>query len=724
MTLVSLFLQPQGGNAMRWKWILIAGVVLVVAVIVAVFVILSSYDFNSLKPPIADAVRDATGRELTMAGDIHLALGLTPALVVEDVGFQNAPWGSRDDLATVKRFEVQIALIPLISKKIEVKRLIMIEPDILIETDKAGNLNFEFEKASDSEKQEEEAPDAGEIALPELALNNVRIEKGRFTYRDGESGEAYAVTLDRLNAAAPGMRSPVKLDLKGTYNGKPFEADGSVGPLAGLTAPGTPWPVELTARAGGATITVDGAIQDVVNIKGIALNVTAEGQSIPEVAGFADITGIPDIGVFKVAGKLNAPSTKAFEFSDFKLTLGESDIGGSLMIALADEPLRLTASLKSKKIDLRPLLSEEKGTEAETATAEPGKKTDKVFPSDPLPLDLLRLAEVKADIQIDQILLPRVAINNLTTEISLKDGGLKVKPIKAVVGGGPLAGHLDLLTRGPVADMDFALKADALDLGRMLKELDITDLLDGNLDSDIALTSAGGSVADLMAGLNGKSIIIMGDGRINNKYVNLVGTDLGSGALKLLNPFEQKKDYTELNCFVSRFDIKDGLAESTALVLDTDGMSVVGDGRIDLNTEKLSISLKPSPKKGLGTSATGKVNLSLGELVKPFKLGGTLANPKLAIDPTQSAITIGKAVGGASLFGPAGIAAALASTGGGGENPCMAAIEAAETGVKVAEPEKAEGEDAAVMKAPEDIGESVQGTVEEAGKALKGLFGQ
>ena len=49
---------------MRWKWILGICVAMVVAVIVTVCVILLSYDFNDLKPVIAQKVRDATGREL------------------------------------------------------------------------------------------------------------------------------------------------------------------------------------------------------------------------------------------------------------------------------------------------------------------------------------------------------------------------------------------------------------------------------------------------------------------------------------------------------------------------------------------------------------------------------------------------------------------------------------------------------------------------------------
>jgi uncharacterized protein involved in outer membrane biogenesis len=66
---------------MRWKWIKWAlgiFVVLIIALVITVYAVLSSYDFNSLKPKIARAVKDATGRELSLAGDIDLDIGLFP----------------------------------------------------------------------------------------------------------------------------------------------------------------------------------------------------------------------------------------------------------------------------------------------------------------------------------------------------------------------------------------------------------------------------------------------------------------------------------------------------------------------------------------------------------------------------------------------------------------------------------------------------------------------
>jgi hypothetical protein len=184
-----------------------------------------------------------------------------------------------------------------------------------------------------------------------------------------------------------------------------------------------------------------------------------------------------------------------------------------------------------------------------------------------------------------------------------------------------------------------------------------------------------------------------------------------------MNPFDEKAEHTAINCFVKRIEIKDGLADVRALVFDTDPVSFIGNGTVNLKTEALDIALKPHAKKGAGIGGVGKGAVSVGELLKPFKIGGTLARPTLAIDPAAAAAMAGKVAGGVATFGTAGIAAALLSRSAGDQNPCEAALETA-----------AQGEQGATTSPPGSAGASAtQGIpkgAEEAGKALKKLFKQ
>ncbi len=764
---------------MRWKWILGIIAVLILAVIVTVYILLSSYDFNHLKPTITKAVRDATGRELTLGGDIGLELGLIPVLVVEDVSFQNASWGSRPEMAKIKRFELQVALLPLISGDIRIRRLVAIEPRILIETDKSGKSNLEF---TPSRETTETPTSEDKATLPIIFFKEIRIENGQVTYIDGPAGRSYELELKSFAARSKGHPDGMELKLNGVYRGTPFEMDGETGFMDALVDPRETWPLKLSLKAGGAVITLEGTIKDVFKGKGLDLAVTAEGPSIPRLAKLADVTDLPDPGPFKAACKVTDPggalsfphldvqlgtpdqvkihvkgslahpmppsgidvtfeaqgndlanlekltgeplplkgpfnisgrardvSAKKFEISNLKSALGDSVIEGSLAIDLARKRPSVDVVLTSKKLDLRPLLDKKKGTEGPgKKSAGKGSKQEKVFPNDPLPLEALNQVDASVKAQIKDLLLPKLALEDMEMEMALEKGNLSILPLKARVGGGNFEGraHLNAARKVPTADL--SIKGTQLDLGRMMKDLEQGEILEGKLDLDIDLKGKGRTVAAIMAALNGKTSLIMGDGKIDNAYIETFGADISSSIFRLLNPSKAETQYTRINCFVGLFDVKDGMAVTSALVMDTDLMVVAGDGRINLKTEEIDLSLNPSPKKGVRG-----VSLSFAELTKPFKLAGTLANPSLGIDPAKATLAVGKAVGGVVLFGPAGLVAALASPSSEDENPCLAALEAAK---KKAEPQK--------QKEPEKEKGIIEKTTESIGDTFKKLFGK
>ena len=119
------------------------------------------------------AAWESTGRELKFGGDIDLKIGLTPTLVLQEVSLQNAPWGSGPDLLSVKRFEVQVALLPLLGGAIEVKRAVLVDPEILIETDASGRSNFEFTPPDAGEPEASKKPPLTPPSDDELMLPNL-----------------------------------------------------------------------------------------------------------------------------------------------------------------------------------------------------------------------------------------------------------------------------------------------------------------------------------------------------------------------------------------------------------------------------------------------------------------------------------------------------------------------------------------------------------------------
>jgi uncharacterized protein involved in outer membrane biogenesis len=635
---------------MRKKWLLIIPPAVIIIVILAVIVILSRYDFNKLKPKIENAAYEATGRKLTLAGDIELKIGFTPSLVIEDVRFQNAKWGSKPDAVSVKRFEVKVALLPLIGGNISVKRLVLIEPDILVETSKAGKSNLAFKpdkpKAkTELKKGDEPRPAKGEPKLLALMVGEVLIKDGRLTYKDGQTGKTSSVKLTQLHIVGSGIKRPIDIDLKGSVDDKSFGVSARLDSLA----------------------------------------------------------------------KLTDPSKGHVKITSLNLVLGKSTIKGSVDVDISANIPKVVIDLSSDNLNL----GEFHEKSAEGSGKKPMKKAQKkkkVFSSEPIDIGSLKRVDLELGFKAKKFVLPALALNDLNLKMTLKNGRLKIKPLTANVGGGKLDVGVDLRPKGKVLLLDARVKVNGLDLARMGKELKLTEVLNGKIDADVKVKGSGTSVASLMASLDGDKKVLMGRGEIDNKFLKFMGGDLGTNILGLLNPLAEKEDYTVVNCMVVDFGITDGLAKSRALVFDTSYMSVVGDGKVDLRTEKLDISLNPQPKEGLSGGGLGKLTMSLGELARAFKLGGTLANPKLAVDTGQTVMTLGKALGGKALFGPLGIATALVGTSKDDPNPCLSAIEEAKKSAKAKPAVKKETTKEPALPVPEEL--------KDVGEGLKKLFGQ
>ncbi|MEE8304632.1 MAG: AsmA family protein, partial [Candidatus Tectomicrobia bacterium] len=141
------------------------------------------------------------------------------------------------------------------------------------------------------------------------------------------------------------------------------------------------------------------------------------------------------------------------------------------------------------------------------ATPKTLDKENKIFSDDPLPLDALKSVDASVEVHVGQLLLPQLALHNLTFDLQLKDRRLTVKPLSAVIGGGTLDGHLSLHPRKHGVALAAVVQVTRFDVGRMLKDLDSPHAVEGQLDIDVKVKGRGNTVAGVMAGLNGSASV-------------------------------------------------------------------------------------------------------------------------------------------------------------------------------------------------------------------------
>jgi uncharacterized protein involved in outer membrane biogenesis len=280
-----------GRDGMRWRWAIGIAALVMITLAVGAYLILASYDYNKLKPRIAQAVKDATGRELTLGGAVKLAIGFSPSLVVEDVMLANAPWASQPQMIKADELQVQVELLPLLIGAVELERIVLMDVKVLLQTDAKGRNNWEF--LADNKSKKSIWP------VGELSIKNVKIVKLQLTFHDGQKGSTSRFTLDSLDAWRKPSSSDLTIDLKGTVNGKPLALEGKTGPMLNLLAH-RPMKLDLSGKVSNATVEISGIIGAVFKLEGIDVIVTASGT---DLAGLGDASG------------MHMPKTDAFQLT-------------------------------------------------------------------------------------------------------------------------------------------------------------------------------------------------------------------------------------------------------------------------------------------------------------------------------------------------------------------------------------------------------------------------
>ena len=407
----------------RWKWVLAILAILIFSSTFAAFAILSSVDFNTLKPLVAQVVKQETGRDLEIRGAIDFKLGFRPSLIINDLLFQNAPWASRPEMVKIRRVEAKILVLPLLKREIHIARLVLLEPDILLEREKSGKWNFEFER---SEGSSQKRTTSRCFTFPVTAFHQVQVEKGNVSYREATTESVCRFSIDRFTARSEGVESPLVLAFNGSYKGKPLELLGTVGSFLLLKEPGKGCPVDLVLKASSAQLKVQGTIQDMLNLKGLALKVDAEVQSTAQMAAFLGTTLPVEFGPLQATVAISDEGGKIYKLSDFRVSSKAGDAKGSLTLSMGDKRPKLLGAVTSQGVDLNPFLNGGKTRQAKT---ESSTRKNRIFPNDPLPLDIPKSFDVQLKFEAGQVRLAQLPLTNLSMEASLQEGRLTLRPI-------------------------------------------------------------------------------------------------------------------------------------------------------------------------------------------------------------------------------------------------------------------------------------------------------
>lgn len=601
---------------------------------------------NNYQGRIAAAVKQSTGRDLHLSGDIKLSVLPWVALETGPASLGNPPGFGDQPLLSVTHATLRVKLLPLLRRRLEITRVELDGLDLGLRKNAQGGGNWQEASATTQSTPRARADETG---LPRsfAAFPALRIHDGRVSYED--------ITLDHLNLETASVAQSQDIPFSITFGanrGVPGEqltvnarfdvsADSArslrlaaVNLSGTLTRPGEerpiPWefsapvlvvdPSLQTAQAAALTFSYAGArltgsiaaakMWDDLSLKGsvtLAPLVLREfgqrvGMAIPQTKdakAWSQLSGSADI----------ACASKAWTLKNIKVHLDETEVQGNIELSTADTKT-LRFDLAADQIDL-----DRYRVAGERATGHEDKMTHQSIDTAKNPF------EMDGTLTAARTSFSGMDFTHLRLTVASKDGVTHLFPMEAQIDGGRYSGDITLDGRGAVRSVSIDGHLFGVDMARLLAKSAQKGRLSGRATLNVTGIAHGGSMDELLKTLNGHLDAELADGvleGIDLEYERNRAQALVDGAAA---PRDDTKR-TKFDAFKTSAQITNGIAETHDLTISTQVLRVTGQGSANLSTKAINFQLLASIFK-----APAK---TLADI--PFKVTGTYADPIVKAD--------------------------------------------------------------------------------------------
>ncbi len=599
---------------MRAFLIFIVAVVVILggaAVLVPMFI-----STDAIKSEVEAAAEQATGRKLTIAGDVSISVWPALAANIADVTFANAAGGKAANMATMKELRAELAIMPLFSGKVQVDEFVLREPVINLEVARNGTPNWQFEPAAapaapaQETGSSEETSDGG-MTPTEVSLANLTIEDGQISYTDAQTGAAYTFSDVDVSLSLPSLDE--QLDVSGalTWNGERVNID------AAVTRP-------RAVMDGGTTAATIGVSSNPVTFD-YAGDVSFDAQltpkgtvtlDVPSVRKLASWTGNPladggGFGPLTLKGQIGGTGTR-YTFSNATMSLDGMNASGNLAVETAGARPKITGSLAVDQID----------------TNVYGGEGDGGWSTDVIDFSGLKAVDTDLTLSAGEIIFGNIVVGESALGLAINNGRLVANLTKMALYEGAGTGKLTLngASATPSLAADFNLSGLAIE--PFLQAASGFERLKGTGLFNIAVTAQGASQAQMVNTLNGTGKIDFRNGAIKGiNLAQIIRTALTNPISGWSNASSQDTDFSELT---GSFNITNGVLANNDLTMLGPLLRLTGAGTTSIVSKTINYRVKPKlvasleGQGGTGGDATG--------LNVPVIVTGTWSNPKFAPD--------------------------------------------------------------------------------------------
>jgi len=637
-------------------WTIGVGTPLLVILLLVLF-----WDWNWLRP-LAELQASATlGRPVDI-GHFDVRMARRPLLVFDNVTIGNPDKFPGDQqMGKIDRLSIRVDVGSLFHGPIIIPEIAIEHPDFALAQAPSGTENWQFGD-----------PNVKPSGRPQPQIGSLIITAGRIHVVAGKPQANFTLAVETRQPAKGGEATLV-VDAKGTYANQPVDGKFIGGSLLSLRDPAKPYPIDLQAANGDTHVQLKGTVERPMDFAGADVTLDLKGKDLAELYS---LTGIPfaPTPAYHLTGKLDYTAAK-ITFRQFAGTVGSSDLNGDLSVEVRPGDLPLVmGDLTSHKLvmaDLAGFIGATPGkpdskNDTHQAERKQAEASPKLLPDTPINLPKLRSADIEVKYRGERIESTSAPIDNLSADLSIENGQIRLHPLSFAIGTGQIALNLTLDAQGPlvhlVGDADFR----KVDVSRLMQSTKVFEGA-GTIGGQIKIDTTGNSLAAMLGQGNGDVKLFMTGGDISALLVDLAGLDFGNSVLSLLGLPER----APVRCMIFDAGLTKGDLQSRLFLVDTTEANVVGKGHVDLGQEQVDYQLTTDPK-----------HFSVGAIPAPIDIKGALKSPSIAPDPTVLAERGGAAAVLGVLLTPIGALIPTIQLGLGEDSDCKSLLADVQAGAK------------------------------------------
>lgn len=607
---------------------------LFVAVLGVAFVVtISRVDMESLRGNVLAVLRDATGMNIEIDGEVSWKLSLRPKIELNKVRIVNAEWAKNKDAFYAEKIDVRLNLVSLFRDR----------PTIQYVRVHDAKLNVEKNAT-------------GQTSLP--ALNNVKSSEikntpTKYPFKDAGLG---GVEIKNLQANIFGDKYSLSgINIRKSHRSEKCEYNGwikigtDVFPFIvafdEYNADRKIYPVQVAVSMGGDALIANMALEGTSKAP---IDFVVKGD-IPNIAVWGrvfnlDLSDVPDLQVNIAGGvdrkKLTIRKSSVMLHNTELTILGTFDWSKSVPVINAD--------IKSKKIDLADVFPKAYAGQ----WVRPNRRLN-VFHDVPLFGKWFVNKDMNLHVDFDNFLVFRdLNLKDTVVDVALHDNHARIDAVVNIGGGDVDVGaDVDIDADGRLWTT-FALNGESIYVGEILTQVGKKDFLSElPVNVEMYVQANGENLSQLMQTLTGPVYVYsVASGYAHPALVTyMYGKDFLTSlrhSIEDLFSSEKKHNQMKVSCVALNVKLRDGKFETqNGFAIETNAINVRLAGSLDLGQEEMKLSLTTLPVRGLKLSLTGNV-------VNTITLTGNLAEPDIKISGAAMAGKVASATGLGLLLAP------------------------------------------------------------------------